>query len=139
MTLEEFATVAEPMARGRRQVGHGGSSIDDDEDEDDDSSSSSTTTTTTTTTTSAGDNWWWHFQGRIPDVTVQCMRVLRSVFGENVRVSVEIEKPGRAGLRELAAEADVVFYSRSWAEVSDSNPLPQNLPDCPGWLAAPAC
>lgn len=24
----------------------------------------------------------------------------------------------RVGLRELAAEADVVFYSKSWAEVS---------------------
>jgi ketohexokinase len=29
---------------------------------------------------------------------------------------VEVEKPGRQGLEELAAEADVVFFSRSWAE-----------------------
>jgi len=34
-------------------------------------------------------------------------------------VSVEVEKPGREGLEELAAEADVVFYSKSWAEVGD--------------------
>lgn len=34
----------------------------------------------------------------------------------SARVSVEVEKPGRPGLPELAAEADVVFYSRSWAE-----------------------
>jgi ketohexokinase len=30
----------------------------------------------------------------------------------------QVEKPNREGLVELAAEADVVFYSRSWAEVS---------------------
>lgn len=35
-------------------------------------------------------------------------------------VSVEVEKPNREGLVELAAEADVVFYSKSWAEVSIS-------------------
>jgi hypothetical protein len=35
----------------------------------------------------------------------------------SAQVSVEIEKPGRDGLLELAATADVVFYSRSWAEV----------------------
>ena len=34
------------------------------------------------------------------------------------KISVEIERPGRQGLVELAAEADAVFYSRSWAEVS---------------------
>ena len=33
------------------------------------------------------------------------------------RISVEVEKPGRPGLQELAAEADVVFYSKSWANV----------------------
>jgi ketohexokinase len=35
-------------------------------------------------------------------------------------VSVEVEKPGRAGLQELAEEADVVFYSKSWAQVWSS-------------------
>lgn len=44
------------------------------------------------------------------------MRTLRDVL-PNARISVEIEKPCREGLPELAAEADVVFYSRSWAEV----------------------
>jgi ketohexokinase len=38
-------------------------------------------------------------------------------------ISVEVEKPGREGLIGLAAEADVVFYSKSWAEVS----RPRNL------------
>lgn len=80
--------------------------------------------------------WWWHFEGRVPDTTLECMRILRRAYGRGndggsssssdrpgdddaLRISVEVEKPGRQGLRELAAEADVVFYSRSWAEVSD--------------------
>jgi ketohexokinase len=33
-----------------------------------------------------------------------------------LKISVELEKPGREGLQELALEGDVVFYSRSWAE-----------------------
>ena len=57
------------------------------------------------------------WQGRIPEVTVQCMRYLHQQF-PSVKISVEVEKPARAGLKELAREADVVFYSRSWAQVS---------------------
>lgn len=41
------------------------------------------------------------------------MRYLRRRF-PTIRISVEIEKPGRAGLQELAAEANVVFYSKGW-------------------------
>ncbi|KAF6843813.1 PfkB family kinase (D-sorbose binding protein) [Colletotrichum musicola] len=59
---------------------------------------------------------WWHFEGRIPETTLECIRILRRVFGNEATVSVEVEKPGRPGLRQLAAEADVVFYSKSWAE-----------------------
>jgi len=44
------------------------------------------------------------------------MQYLRRRF-PNTKISVEIEKPGREGLQELAAEADVVFYSKSWAKV----------------------
>ncbi|KAI1776065.1 Ribokinase-like protein [Hypoxylon cercidicola] len=62
-----------------------------------------------------GDDAWFHFEGRIPDTTLQCIRYLRQSFPKT-RVSVEVEKPGRSGLEDLAAEADVVFYSRSWAE-----------------------
>jgi len=43
------------------------------------------------------------------------MRHLRHNF-PTVRISVEVEKPGRVGLQELAAEADVVCYSKSWAQ-----------------------
>lgn len=56
-------------------------------------------------------------KGRIPEVTLECMRYLRRRF-PIIKISVEVEKPGRAGLEDLAAEADVVFYSKSWAKVS---------------------
>ncbi|KAK3403581.1 Ribokinase-like protein [Sordaria brevicollis] len=62
-----------------------------------------------------GGDCWWHFEGRIPETTLQCIRYLRKVLPDSI-VSVEVEKPGRLGLVELAAEADVVFYSKSWAE-----------------------
>ncbi|KAI0157423.1 Ribokinase-like protein [Xylariaceae sp. FL1272] len=58
---------------------------------------------------------WFHFEGRIPSTTLQCIQWLRR-SRPNAKVSVEIEKPGRMGLEELAVAADVVFYSRSWAE-----------------------
>ncbi|KAK4127830.1 Ribokinase-like protein [Parathielavia appendiculata] len=62
-----------------------------------------------------GDECWWHFEGRIPETTLRCIRYLRRSLPGNT-ISVEVEKPNREGLVELAAEADVVFYSRSWAE-----------------------
>ncbi|KAI6766292.1 hypothetical protein HG530_007362 [Fusarium avenaceum] len=63
----------------------------------------------------AGEETWWHFEGRIPDTVRSCIRLLRNVL-PNANISVEIEKPGREGLQQLASEVDVVFYSRSWAE-----------------------
>ncbi|KAK4194033.1 Ribokinase-like protein [Triangularia verruculosa] len=63
-----------------------------------------------------GDSWWFHFEGRIPETTLQCIRHIRKVMPANTTISVECEKPNREGLVELAAEADVVFYSSSWAE-----------------------
>ncbi|KAL4797402.1 Ribokinase-like protein [Aspergillus venezuelensis] len=60
---------------------------------------------------------WYHFEGRIPDVTLACIRHLRRQY-PRIKVSVEVEKPGRAGLQDLAKEADAVFYSKSWAQAS---------------------
>jgi hypothetical protein len=60
-----------------------------------------------------GADLWFHFEGRIPEVTVQCIRWLQKT--SQCMISVECEKPDRAGLEELARSADVVFYSRSWA------------------------
>ncbi|KAJ2906636.1 uncharacterized protein MKZ38_000891 [Zalerion maritima] len=62
-----------------------------------------------------GGESWWHFEGRIPDVTLECIKLVRKSLPTAI-VSVEIEKPGREGLQALAAEADMVFYSRSYAE-----------------------
>ncbi|KAF7172640.1 hypothetical protein CNMCM5623_004790 [Aspergillus felis] len=58
---------------------------------------------------------WFHFEGRIPEVTLACMRYLRQCY-PSAKISVEAEKPGRPGLQELANEADVIFYSKSWAQ-----------------------
>jgi ketohexokinase len=44
------------------------------------------------------------------------MRYLRQCY-PSIKISVEAEKPARPGLQELANEADVVFYSKSWAQV----------------------
>lgn len=58
---------------------------------------------------------WFHFEGRVPDVTLSCVRFLREQF-PHFSISVECEKPERTGMAEVARYADVVFYSRLWAE-----------------------
>ncbi|PWY94931.1 pfkB family kinase [Aspergillus sclerotioniger CBS 115572] len=58
---------------------------------------------------------WFHFEGRIPLVTLSCIHYIRQQY-PLAKISVEVEKPGREGLQELAEEADVVFYSKSWAQ-----------------------
>ena len=45
-----------------------------------------------------------------------CIHYIREKF-PSAYVSVEVEKPGRPGLQELAEVADVVFYSKTWALV----------------------
>ena len=60
-------------------------------------------------------------KGRNTETTLLCMGHIRRVL-PGATISVEVEKPGRAALEELAAEADAVFYSRSWAEVGDCQP-----------------
>lgn len=49
-------------------------------------------------------------------MTLGCIQYLRKKF-PSIRVSVEVEKPGRPGLEGLANVADVVFYAKSWAQV----------------------
>ncbi|EEH04829.1 conserved hypothetical protein [Histoplasma capsulatum G186AR] len=60
--------------------------------------------------------------GRIPAVTLKCIQYLRQSFPGD-KVSVEVEKPGREGLQDLAAVADVVFYSKSWAQANGHGSL----------------
>lgn len=57
---------------------------------------------------------WFHFEGRIPETTSACITYIRDRVSK-ARISVEVEKPGRPGLEELAMLADVVFYSKGWA------------------------
>ena len=66
------------------------------------------------------DDVWIHFEGRVPEVLLPCVTWLRQMYGYHgkVKVSVECEKPDRTGLNHVAPLADVVFYSRIWAEVS---------------------
>ena len=69
---------------------------------------------------------WFHFEGRNLPTTTECIRYLRDLniiqneegkkAQMQLKISVELEKPGRPGLQELAYEADVIFYSRSWAQ-----------------------
>jgi ketohexokinase len=62
-----------------------------------------------------GENVWVHFEGRIPEVTHSCVKLLRRDFS-HYKISVECEKPERTEMAEIAKLADVVFYSRLWAE-----------------------
>jgi ketohexokinase len=59
--------------------------------------------------------YWIHFEGRVPEVLLECVKRLRNAYPD-VKISVECEKPERAGMTDVAAYADVVFYSRLWAE-----------------------
>ncbi|KAG9187848.1 ketohexokinase [Alternaria panax] len=58
---------------------------------------------------------WFHFEGRVPEVTLSCVRFLRDQF-PHFKISVECENPQRTGMAEVAKYADVVFYSKLWAE-----------------------
>ncbi|KAG8530232.1 uncharacterized protein KY384_004732 [Bacidia gigantensis] len=59
----------------------------------------------------------YHFEGRIPEVSLQCIRYLRDKY-PHAKISVEVEKPGRPALQEMARLANIVFYSKSWAEAN---------------------
>ena len=59
----------------------------------------------------------YHFEGRIADITADCIDYVRTHDYKAI-ISVEVEKPKRFGVQELAQKADVVFYSKSWARVS---------------------
>ena len=58
----------------------------------------------------------FHFEGRLVDITSTCIDHVRVCHPEAL-ISVEIEKPYRDGLQELAQKADIVFFSKGWAQV----------------------
>ncbi|EDU50083.1 ketohexokinase [Pyrenophora tritici-repentis Pt-1C-BFP] len=64
---------------------------------------------------SAEEKVWVHFEGRIPEVTYPCAEFLRDAL-TRFRISVECEKPERKDIAKVARFADVVFYSKLWAE-----------------------
>ncbi|KAL1974551.1 hypothetical protein VTN31DRAFT_4755 [Thermomyces dupontii] len=74
------------------------------------------------------EDYWFHFEGRIPDTTLECIHHLHRSL-PHATISVEVEKPGRAGLENLAAEADLVFYSKSWAQAKGYTSAEQCLRD----------
>jgi ketohexokinase len=61
------------------------------------------------------DTFWIHFEGRVPDILLECVQWLRTEHPK-VKFSVECEKPERTGMAEVAKYADIVFYSRLWGE-----------------------
>lgn len=61
---------------------------------------------------------WVHFEGRIPSTTNDCISHLRGMGPGAFKISVECEKPERDALIESAKLADVIFFSKIWAEVS---------------------
>lgn len=61
---------------------------------------------------------WYHFEGRIPDVLLPCVEYLRSRCKEvAIKISVECEKPERVKMINVARHANVVFFSKLWAQV----------------------
>jgi ketohexokinase len=61
---------------------------------------------------------WYHFEGRDPKFILQCIDHLRSTQ-PGFKISVECEKPERTEMAIVAQQADVVFYSKLWVEVSN--------------------
>ncbi|KAF2820073.1 ketohexokinase-like protein [Ophiobolus disseminans] len=60
---------------------------------------------------------WFHFEGRNPDVTCECIQRLRtSDVPGGLMISVECENPERRTIEYAAMHANVVFYSKQWAE-----------------------
>lgn len=60
---------------------------------------------------------WIHFEGRNPITTHNCIAHLRNTQLD-VHISIECEHPQRSKLMESAQLADVVFFSKLWAEVN---------------------
>jgi ketohexokinase len=52
---------------------------------------------------------------------VECIKYMREHRSSPTTISVEVEKPGREGLIDMALLADFVFFSRGWAMVSCHN------------------
>ncbi|KAH7079332.1 Ribokinase-like protein [Paraphoma chrysanthemicola] len=67
---------------------------------------------------------WVHFEGRNPDILLECIQALRKKPFE-ICISVECENPNRHGLLNAAYAADIVFFSMAWVlkNTEHENPL----------------
>jgi len=62
---------------------------------------------------------WYHFEGRIQVVTGDSVKHIRSAAEHSgFKISVECEKPEREYMMLAARDADAVFFSKIWAQVS---------------------
>lgn len=120
MTTEEFIAVCEELFRSN-------STADTTVENNTRAHTSAAAVTTTQVPTEEPDIWHFHFEGRIPDTTLQCIRWLKAhsrfrtlpaQAQSYLRISVELEKPNREGLQLLADEADIIFYSKTWAQAA---------------------
>jgi len=60
---------------------------------------------------------WIHFEGRNVEETAKMMDYVDTKpWGSRTVVSVELEKPHRQGLEQLMRRADVIFFSKVFAE-----------------------
>jgi ketohexokinase len=58
---------------------------------------------------------WYHFEGRVPQLLLRCVAQLRVRY-PHFKISVECENPEREEMYLVAKTADVVFFSKLWAE-----------------------
>lgn len=60
------------------------------------------------------------------DVNLQCILHIRHKY-PSAFISVEVENPRRIELEKLAAEADLVFYAKSWAQANGHSSMEECL------------
>ena len=60
------------------------------------------------------------------DVNLECILHIRHKY-PSAFISVEIENPRRVRLEKLAAEADLVFYAKGWAQAQGYSSMEQCL------------
>ncbi|KAE8553095.1 hypothetical protein EYB25_004474 [Talaromyces marneffei] len=69
---------------------------------------------------------YFHFEGTMPEENLQCILHIRHKY-PSAFISVEVENPRRVGLEKLAAEADLVFYAKGWAQAQGYSSMEECL------------
>ncbi|PCG92554.1 PfkB [Penicillium occitanis (nom. inval.)] len=60
------------------------------------------------------------------EVNLKCILHIRHKY-PSAFISVEVENPRRVGLEKLAAEADLVFYAKGWAQANGYSSMQECL------------